>query len=332
MKETMHIVFSPDENYAAPVGVAVWSILQHAADPGRFHFHFLQGINSLSEGARDKLMLVINQFGAKGDFVIVNSSLVQAYGELGPEYITAAAYYRLLIPDVFRELERCLYLDCDVVALGDIAGLWDMAMSEAGISAIVDCYVDRENLQRYNEVRHYFNSGVLMMNLRRWRERNYIKQCLSLARKPELHERFADQDILNIVFCEDVHILHPRWNIQTGQKPLFKSGDLQPDLQQWREIRQAPKIAHFTSHKKPWNMGMKHDWSMEYWKVLEQTPWGREMRGFGKKMLVAKCFRLKAKLTKLLRWLLTYRKNSACGACRISLCGRLIVDRKPQQP
>lgn len=332
MKETIHVVFSPDENYAVPAGVAVLSILQHAASPQRYHFYFLQGANGLSPGARQKLTQVITQFGAVGEFVTVDTTLVQAYDDLGPDYITLAAYYRLLIPDVFKKLDRCLYLDCDVVALDDLAELWDMPVPDMAVCAVIDCYVDRENLQRYDEIRHYFNSGVLLMNLQLWRERNYVKQCLGLARKPELHERFADQDILNIVFRNDVHILHPRWNIQTGQKPFFKSDELQQDFREWREIKESPKIAHFTSHKKPWNMGMKHDWSMEYWNVLVQSPWSTEVCGFGRNIAMAKLFRFKARITKLLRWLLTYRKNSTCGACRISLCGRLIVDRKAQQP
>jgi len=304
------------------------SILHHASDPLRFCFYCLHDGKLLTDKTKGRLTQIVGRHGAALNFVQMDASRVNVYGDWGPEYITGAAYYRLLIPEALPQLDRCLYLDCDVVALGDIAELWDIKMPEAAIAAVRDCYVDRENLKKYENIKCYFNSGVLLMDLRRWRNLHYIEKCLRLASNPELHKRFADQDLLNIAFCDEVHVLHPRWNIQTGQKPMCKTMSLADDWREWWEICQAPKIAHFTSERKPWNMEMKHRWSFEYWRMLAMTPWGEEMKDLRQKILMAKGFRLKAQFTKLLRWLLTVKKTRISGALKVSFCGRLIIDQE----
>lgn len=328
MKEKIHVVFSPDENYAVQVGVAVMSILRHASEPGRFHFYFLQGRRKLSDDSRVKFDQMIKAYGAVLDYVEVDVSPLVEFENQGPKHLTSAAYYRIMIPNLLPNLERCLYLDCDVLALGDLAELWDTVNLDASIAAVGDCYIDRAGFKKYEVIKRYFNSGVLLMNLRRWRERERVKSCLQLSADPKMHNRFADQDVLNVVFCDDVHFLHPRWNIQTGQKNLVRSKRLD---QEWREILQAPRIAHFTSSSKPCNMGMAHHWSMEYWQILAKTPWGREMPDLEGKMLAARLHRLKRVAGKTLRWMLDANMNLETGTCRIVLFGCILVDRKSRK-
>jgi lipopolysaccharide biosynthesis glycosyltransferase len=330
MKEKIHIVFSPDENYAVLAGVAVTSILHHASEPGRFHFYFLQGNRKLSDRSRAKFSEVIETYGAALDYVEVDVRLLAEFENLGPERLSPAVYYLMMIPNLLPNLERCLYLDCDVLALGNLAELWDTVNPDAGVAAVADCNIDRDrvSLEKYEVIKRYFNAGVMLMNLQRWRERERVKSCLQLSANPRMHDRFANQDVLNVIFRDDVYFLHPRWNIQGGQKPIVKTKELD---QEWREILQAPRIAHFAGSGKPCNMGMAHRWSMEYWRMLAKTPWGREMPDLGGKMRVASLHRLKRVTQRTLRWMLDARMNLEAGTCRIVLFGHVLVDLKPRK-
>jgi lipopolysaccharide biosynthesis glycosyltransferase len=329
LKEKIQVVFAPDENYAVLAGVAMTSILHHASEPGRFHFYFLQGDRKLSAGSRAKFHEVIEAYGAALDYVEVDVRPLAGFENHGPKHISSAVYYCLMIPELLPDLARCLYLDCDVLALGDLAELWDTNNAEAAVAAVCDCYVDRAGLKKYKVIKHYFNSGVMLMNLQRWRERGHTQRCLQLLADPQMRLRFANQDVLNVVFCDDVHFLHPRWNIQTGQKHLARTKELD---QEWQEILQAPRLAHFTTRSKPGVMGMTHPWSMEYWRMLARTPWGRETAALREKMLLAKLHRLKRVIQKFLRWTLEASLNREKGTCRLVLCGRILVDRKPRNP
>jgi lipopolysaccharide biosynthesis glycosyltransferase len=332
MKEKIHVVFSPDENYAIYAGVAMTSILYHASDPGRFHFYFLQGDRRLSDASRAKLDRAVKKYGAAMSFLEVDVSLIAGFAHLGTKRImkriSAAAYYRLLIPDLLKDLERCIYLDCDVIALGDLAELWDTINPNTSVAAVCDCYIHGTGMKKFEVIKCYFNSGVLLMNLRLWRERGHVKSCLQLSADPKMHERFADQDVLNVNFCDDVHILHPRWNIQVGHRHWSSIKGLDSE---WREILESPKIAHFASACKPWKMAMKHHWSMEYWRMLARTPWGEEMPGLRKKMMLARCKRFQAQLSRALRWTVEISMDSKRGTCRVILFGRLLLDKTPRR-
>ncbi|MDR2463070.1 MAG: glycosyltransferase family 8 protein [Verrucomicrobiales bacterium] len=324
------IVFSLDDYFARHAGVAAQSILSRSATPSRFHFYFLQDNSGLSAANREKLSRIIQAHGAEGEFVAVDAALVEPYRKLGPARFTAATWYRLLAPSACPQLARCLYLDCDVVAIGDVAELWDTPLPETGLAAVADCFIEREKFKRLPGVRRYFNSGVLLMNLQRWREQGYTERCLALAADRDLLADFPDQNILNMVFSDDVHFLHPRWNIQTGQQPLMVTAALRDDWREWREICQSPKIAHFTSDRKPWNFAMKHGWSLEYWRTLMLTPWGAECSGAERQRLMwrARSGRAKALASRFLRWLLMFKKSEKTGAARLVLCGRLVIDKK----
>jgi lipopolysaccharide biosynthesis glycosyltransferase len=328
MKDKIHIVFSLDENYAVQAGVALMSILYHTSEPVRFHFYLLHGKQKLSGPARAKFSRMIKTYGAALDYVEAHGRPLTGLENLSPEHGVRSTYYRLMIPDLLPNLERCLYLDCDVLALGDLAELWDMVNLEIGVAAIGDCYLDRVESKKNEVISRFFNTGVLLMNLRLWRKQGRVKSCLQLLAEPKMHKWYADQDILNVVFRDDVHFLHPRWNIQTGQKPSAKTRERD---QEWREILQAPRIAHFTTPSKPGNMGMTHHWSMEYWRMLAKTPWGQEMSDLGKKMLVARLYRLKRVAQKTLRWMLEASLNLKARTCRIALFGRILVDRRSRK-
>jgi lipopolysaccharide biosynthesis glycosyltransferase len=179
MKEKIHVVFSPDENYAIYAGVAMASILYHAFDPVRFHFYFLQGDRPLSDASRAKLDRVVKKYGAAMSFLEVDVSLIAGFAHLGTKRImkriSAAAYYRLLIPDLLKDLERCIYLDCDLIALGDLAELWDTINPNTSVAAVCDCYIHGTGSKKFEVIECYFNSGVLLMNLRLWRDAKDFK-------------------------------------------------------------------------------------------------------------------------------------------------------------
>lgn len=50
------------------------------------------------------------------------------------------AYYRIAIPELFRgsQIERLLYMDCDMIALDDVAKLWTVDLGENIIAAVED--------------------------------------------------------------------------------------------------------------------------------------------------------------------------------------------------
>lgn len=50
--------------------------------------------------------------------------------------ITEASYYRLLAGRIFPDLDKVLYLDCDLVVLGSLSSIWETDLSDNTLAAV----------------------------------------------------------------------------------------------------------------------------------------------------------------------------------------------------
>jgi len=155
---------------------------------------------------------------------------------------------RILIPKVFPDtVSRVLYLDSDLLVLDDLTPLWNTDLKETVAGAVVD-FLDgqlRQNqpgLEDVPRVQQYFNAGVLLINLVRWRQERISEKALAyLVEHPRT--LFNDQDALNVA-CDGLWTkLDSRWNFHDhcGKNILSMGTD------------QRPGIVHFIGRAKPWN-------------------------------------------------------------------------------
>jgi len=146
-------------------------------------------------------------------------------------------YFRLLIPYIFKEASRVLYLDADTLVLEDLWSLWTLDLEENTVGAVPD-YLPcmKEGVANWQELKldpqaPYFNSGVLLIDLLRWKEGNISPLVLSLCRKyPEYLVAQSkwpqhDQYGLNIALYQKWKPLDRSWNYGTDL-PFSKAGVL----------------------------------------------------------------------------------------------------------
>jgi lipopolysaccharide biosynthesis glycosyltransferase len=167
-------------------------------------------------------------------------------------YLSTGMYLRLFLPDIVpADLTRLLYLDSDVLVWGDLGVLWDESLGEAPLGAVLDGFTRTMGHRggvpgagpqvRLNAP--YFNSGVLLINIPRWRQLGITQQCLAYVRANRDRLRFPDQDALNLVTYGQWRRLEHQWN-----DTLFWW--LVPGE---REPRGRVRITHFIGQQKPWH-------------------------------------------------------------------------------
>jgi lipopolysaccharide biosynthesis glycosyltransferase len=123
--------------------------------------------------------------------------------------------------------------------------------------------------------RTFFNAGVLVLDLERFRAENSRSRLLALAATRAEELAMADQDALNLVFAGRWRALHPRWN---AQNTLWNSPEVANELfgeTLAAEARQSPAILHFEGPSlcKPWHALNSHLWRDTWWATLARTPW-----------------------------------------------------------
>lgn len=214
---------------------------------------------------------------SKGSEVVVKCVLKAYFENIKINlHFSVANYFRLLAADLIDE-EKVLYLDSDILVLGDITPLWDLEMDRYPLAAVTDLIVRDFHRLDLVESQGYFNSGVMMMNLKVWRELDLGKKVLSYIFSNSKNIIYADQCGLNGFLQGNWLRLDLKWNLQSPffdkqYKNLFSIWSKEFDLS---VSTQNPFIVHFTGNQKPWNFRSQHPLKGLYWKYQNQTPFSR---------------------------------------------------------
>jgi lipopolysaccharide biosynthesis glycosyltransferase len=229
-------------------------------------------------------------------WVSVNTHLIEDLPT--HEWITTASYLRLFIPDVVPEnRSRAIYLDSDLQVEASLRRLWTKDLgghAVAATQAYGTPYVSSSlGITKYKELGHapdtpYFNSGVLLFNLDRWRRENVAEQVIQYLRAYEDHLQMVDQEGLNAVLADDWKPLDLKWNVMS-HLVNFEDWPETPFKERVRsqrdELMRNPYIYHFAGGSKPWQIGCNHPAQLEWVGYLWESEWfspGERLRWFGK--------------------------------------------------
>ncbi len=173
------------------------------------------------------------------------------------QHITKPTYYRLLIPLMLPEYDKCIYLDGDTVCCDDIEELYDIELENNLLAASKGAIVpfDAELVeQRLNipDGKNYINAGVLVMNLKQMRLENKTEEFLKYSDK---NFRCQDQDVLNLCCFNRMKLIAMKYNTYSSAFGMPEYYLLQRyEAQEMHEAKQKPIIIHYASeYLKPWN-------------------------------------------------------------------------------
>ena len=218
-----------------------------------------------------KIRQIATQFGnATVEFIAFTPSHRESLPITG--YTSLGAYLRLFVAEyVDPTLDKVLYLDCDLIIRKDIAALWGANIDDYFAAAVLETHF-HENPGIFPG-EPYFNSGVMLINLARWRsEEDLLTRFIACAKQKFSLLPFWDQDILNIVLRGQVAFLSPRWNFHAIYAELLPE-QLGLARDEFLSIRRDPDIIHFTSKYKPWHYLPEPQYKHLYWEALSRTPW-----------------------------------------------------------
>lgn len=263
----MNVVFASNAGYIEHLGVAICSLLDHNR---REHIRAFIVNEDLQPSAWRQLQTITSRFAC--DLIDVKISNRDIVGLATPHHLTPETYYRLFIPERLP-LSKVLYLDADIVVNGPIRELYDIDLDECCLAAAnTPGFVAHQDLEMSQGAR-YFNAGVMLMNLDKWRSEHIKERVIDVVRRKPWAIQFADQCGLNSVVNGHWKEIHPKYNVQSfffelGIGPyisFFPPGDLASAVKH-------PVIVHYSGSAKPWHFGYRHPYRKTYWKYLRKTP------------------------------------------------------------
>ncbi len=300
--EPIIVVCSADDNYAMQVAVTGRSAISNLKSDRKVILFIIDG--GIKDHSKQKLLTSLRSEKCEVRFLRIPGSLlgddIEAINKsLGPDgktianYISIATFFRMLIPEILpMEINKAIYLDCDLIVKGDLEELWQSKLGENYILAAQDTWIryvsDPNGLLNYQELgipadSKYFNAGVLVLNLKKWRDDKICAKLMNYLRQNRQHIRWHDQDVLNVILAGKWGQLDPKWNFNSSSFYDYSSRSYLPweDKESlfseniYNNLISNAFIIHFASDKKPWtsrHCARKEDF-FEYVDMTEWSGW-----------------------------------------------------------
>ncbi len=263
MKNEIPIFFSVDDNYAPFLATALNSAVKNSSEDRVYRAIILyqdlsaENIAGLSRLAADNFRI---------DFVAMREGMETITDRLSNrlrfDRFTLTIYFRLFIPRMFPQYDKGIYVDSDIVLLGDIAELFDTDIGDNLIGACSDLSIqDIPVLVNYVENavgvprNDYINSGVLLMNLKKLREVGLDRRFLQLLNKYHFDSVAPDQDYINALCHGKIHYLSSAWDAMPNEN---------------REPQEDARLVHYNLYSKPW-YGEGVQYEEHFWKYADDS-------------------------------------------------------------
>lgn len=251
----INIALSCDENYSKYAGIVIASILANAKNTDILDIYILDG--GISEKSKEKILSLKNIKNCNIEFVNIDDSLFEDYKNIQTHhYISIAACYRLKLATLLPNVDKIIYLDCDVTVCSSLKELFNINLGNSVIAGVRDIDLGIKNYQP-----QYINSGVLLIDLNKIRTQNIENELLEYTKKNINNIKMGDQEIINNVLNNKILNIDEKYNVQS-ECYIRRSS-----------FTKNPVIIHFIGDKKPWHFG---SWSVHkdlYFKYLQMTPW-----------------------------------------------------------
>lgn len=246
-QELIPIFFTIDDGYAPYLHVALISLIKNASKDRRYKIIVVY--QELNEENRNNLAKLVEDYpNFEMEFKFMKQSLDiitdRIENRLRSDYFTMTIYFRIFIPDMYPEYDKAIYIDSDIIVPGDISELYDTDMHDNLIGVVTDGSVnDVPELQRYMteslglKLGDYFNSGMLLMNMKELRNVHLAEHFLYLLNKYHFDCVAPDQDYLNSMCYGKIEYLDSCWDAMPNRN--------KPEIEN-------PKIIHYNLFDKPW--------------------------------------------------------------------------------
>lgn len=282
-RNELNVLFSSDNHYAQHLGAAMQSLLENNQDFTVIRIYVID--NEISDLSKEKIYDIARKFSNSAVFWIPFKKWKSQLQLNMTWIISISSYARLFVAEMIPdEIDRILYLDCDMIVCDSLQNLWNTDLRGCVLGAVQDSIGDStKNAVGLLPKEQYFNTGMLLIDLARWRELDIGAKCLHFIEGKKGSVVHHDQGVLNGVLrnqwfrlplCDNLMTIHFIFNRRRvidyfGERADFYSEN---DIVNAKE---HPVVMHYTPSftSRPWCKDCKHPLKALYWENLNKTPW-----------------------------------------------------------
>ena len=240
----MNIVFNVNNLGLEGLGATLVSLITNCSNSKKLKISFLCSDFKLEDKLNISQLLEEANFCGLVEFIDFDAKKI--FGHLKPLHGDWTTFGRLLIADYINS-DRALYLDADLLINLDILELDKIDLNESILAAVtgatveyaLECSFFIDKLKWPSDT-PYFNAGVIIFNLKKWRTENYDQKWKNIAATYPDDLISHDQTLLNALSAGDFIKLPLSFNsawFAKSEKPFNAD----------------QSIIHFIGSPKPWD-------------------------------------------------------------------------------
>ena len=246
----------------------------------------------LSEENREKLQTIAEAYGRELVILELGDIRKRFDFEVDTGGYDISIMGRLFMGEMLPEsVKRVLYLDCDTVVVRSLKKMWKEDLGDAVLGAVMEptIYEAVKESIDLGKDDGYYNSGMLLVDLERWRKENVQEKLMSFLKEKGGALFASDQDLLNGALKGKIHTLMPEWNFfpnyrYFSYKTLVEHSSAYGAVSKeaLKHAKKHPAIIHYMGDERPWIRGNLNHYRRAYEKYLAMTPWAGTPKETGK--------------------------------------------------
>ena len=277
----MNVIYASDDNYAWLMGISMVSLFENNRESNGINvWLFGDGISPENE---EKLRQVSARYGRRLEIIDVNQLRLpeKLYSGRYPKSAFSRLFAFELLP---TEVDRVIYLDCDIIVDASIEELYNHPMEDRTIWAVKDC-VSKVYKQKIGIAGDgiYINTGVMLMNIEKMRRFPIGESITAFVEKYSDVMDYADQEIINGIFQGEFGILPPEYNVMTqfnqysySQLRWIRHPHGYYSRQDIEYAKRHARIFHYTTcmlNVRPWYSNSHLNNAHVFNRYLRLSPW-----------------------------------------------------------
>ena len=275
----INVVYAADERFAEILSVSMESLLTHNKNVTVWILN-----NGIKEESVEKLKRQAERHNSTIHFMPLKKLEHYAGRELSCQSkISLTAYFRLFMPQILPlSVEKLLYLDCDTMVRKDLTDLWERKFDGCAAVAEPTAPLMKEKIE-LKKSDYYFNSGVLLVDLKKWREEKIMEKFVDYMEEMDGDISFEDQGVINHVLKNEISILPFKYNVTTqffdfgfDGFSMMKKDEVRYEREEVEAGLEDSTIVHFTNSfasERPWVKGCEHKYVNEWREYKDRTEW-----------------------------------------------------------
>lgn len=290
MRNVLNVTYHCSDLFAPVLATSLTSLFENNKSFDEIHVYIFE--YPMNEENKSRLDLIASKYGRNLHYLLmpdINNTEGLGLSDVKHDGWFFYSYMKLYLDNLLPSyVEKVLYLDSDVLVVGDLTELWNLDLQGCVAAGVIDClgekYYDILGLSKDS---YYCNSGVILEDLKAWREKKIGDKVRKYCMENGGYVFFMEQTAFNAAVQGDIFILHPKFNMYTMMELITYE-----ELKRLRKVERYytkeeidsavsnPVIIHLTNTfmlpNRAWYEGSKHPRTAEYLKYKALTPWKDE--------------------------------------------------------